>query len=92
MRSGIRWLVVVTALALAPTMVQAWEHGPRVETERLRMELRRGWYDAMRETRRAMADARREIRRARLEQRQAMREAYRQARRAAREARRYFRW
>jgi hypothetical protein len=88
----IRWLLVVTTLALAPTVVQAWEHGPRVERQRLRMELRRGWNDAMRETRRAMAEARREIRRARVEQRQAIRGVYREARRAAREARRYFRW
>jgi hypothetical protein len=92
MRLGIQWLLVVTTLALAPTVVKAWEHGPGVEGQRLRLELRRGWNDAMCETRRAMAEARREIRRARFEQRQAIREAYREARRAAQEARRYLCW
>jgi hypothetical protein len=92
MRHGMRWFLVVATVALAPTVVQGWEHGPRYERERLRIELRRGWNEAMREARRAMTDARREMRRVRAEQRQAIREVYREARRAARETRQYFRW
>jgi hypothetical protein len=92
MRHGIRWFLMVMALAVAPTVVQAWEHGPRVERQRMRAEVDRAWRHAMRETRRALAEARREIRRAHLEHRQAIRAASREARRAAREARRQFRW
>jgi hypothetical protein len=88
----MRWVLVISTLALAPTVVQAWGHGARVERERLRVEWRRGWDEARRQSRRAIAEARREIRRARLEQRQAFREAYREARRAARDAGAYFRW
>jgi hypothetical protein len=92
MRQGIRWFLMVTALAVAPTVVQAWEHGPRFERQRMRAEVHRAWRHAMRDTRRALDEARREIRRAHMEHRQALREASREARRAAREARRHFRW
>jgi ABC-type phosphate/phosphonate transport system substrate-binding protein len=93
MKHGNRWfLVVVTTLALAPTVVQAWEHGPRIARQRWCAEVRRGWREAMRDTDRALTETRREMRRVRMEQRQAIREAYREARQAAREARRYFRW
>ena len=89
----MRWLlVVVTSLAVAPTIVQAWEHGPRVERQRLHTELRRGWRDAIRETHRAVAQARREMRRACWLERRAMRAACRDARRAALNARRYVGW
>jgi hypothetical protein len=88
----MRWFLVVLTVALAPTVVHAWEYGPRVERERLRIELRRGWNEAIRETRRTIAEARREMRRVRAEQRHAIREAMREARRAARDARRYLRW
>ena len=92
MKHQMRWLLVVAALAVAPTIVQAWEHGPRVERQRLHAELRRGWQDAIRETHRAVAQARREVRRAYWLQRQAMRAACRDARRAALNARRYVGW
>ena len=92
MRHGIRWFLVVTTLALAPSVLQAWEHGPRVERQRLHSALRREWCETVRATHRAIAQARREIQRARLEQRAAVRHAYREARRAALDARRYLRW
>jgi len=92
MKLGIRWFLVVATLALAPAVLQAWEHGPRVERQRLHNALRRSWCEAVRDTRRAMAQARREMRRAHLEERAAAREAYRQALRTARDARRYLRW
>ena len=88
MELGIRWFLVVATLALAPAVVQAWEHGPRVERQRLHNAFRRSWCEAVRDTRRAMAQARREMRRAHLEERA----AYRQALRTARDARRYLRW
>jgi hypothetical protein len=88
----MRWFLLVSTLALAPTIVQAWQHGPQAERHRLRMELRRGWNDAMRDTRRAVAAVRREMRRAGLEHRRAIREAYCEARSAARHAYGYFRW
>jgi hypothetical protein len=92
MKQGIRWFLIVAALALAPTVVQAWEYGPRLERLRLHNALRQGWCETVRETHRAIMQTRREIRRARLEQRAAVREAYRLALRTAREARRYLRW
>jgi hypothetical protein len=92
MRQRIRWFLIVATVAFAPTVVQAWEHGPRVERQRIRAEVHRAWRHAMRDTRRALAEARREMRRAHLEHRRVIREASREARRAAREARRYFRW
>ena len=92
MKHGIRWFLMVATLALAPTALQAWQHGPRVERQRLHNALGRGWCEAARETHRALAQARREIRRARLEQRAMLREASREASRTAREARRYLRW
>ncbi len=87
----MRWFLLVGTLALAPTIVQAWQHGPQAERQRLRMELRRGWNDAMRDTRRAMAAVKREMRRARAEHRQAIRAAYCDVRSAARHAYRYLR-
>jgi hypothetical protein len=92
MKHQMRWLLVVASLAVAPTVLMAWEHGPRVERQRLHAELRRGWHEAIRETHRAVAQARREVRRAYWLERQAMRAVCRDARRAALNARRYVGW
>src|SRR4051794_3270177 len=57
MRHGIKWFLVVMTLALAPSVVQAWEHGPRIERQRLHAAFRRGWCETLRETHRAIAQA-----------------------------------
>src|SRR5437867_11371015 len=92
MKLGIRWFLVVATLALAPAVLQAWEHGPRVERQRLHNALRRSWCEAVRDTRRAMAQARREMRRADLGGRAGAREACRQALRTAPGGCRFRRW
>jgi hypothetical protein len=88
----MRWILVIAAFALAPTIVHAWEHGSLAERHRFHAELRREWREAMRQTHCALAEARREIRQARAAQREAVREAAREARQAAQATRRYFRW